>query len=79
MLLLSDSRIPAITVNVARLRKKLENAGMEGRIKTKKGILKNKNPRLHTDEILLSLAISANNNENAKKAVELCNKIKAEE
>lgn len=27
-----------ITVNVARLRKKLENAGMEGRIKTKKGI-----------------------------------------
>lgn len=27
-----------LTVNVARLRKKLENAGMEGRIKTKKGI-----------------------------------------
>lgn len=26
-----------LTVNVARLRKKLENAGMEGRIKTKKG------------------------------------------
>ena len=37
--------------------------------KLKKGILKNKNPRLHTDEILLSLAISANNNENAKKAL----------
>ena len=35
--------------------------------KLKKGILKNKNPRLHTDEILLSLAISANNNENAKR------------
>ena len=28
----------SLTVNVARLRKKLENAGMEGRIKTKKGI-----------------------------------------
>lgn len=27
-----------LTVNVARLRKKLENVGMEGRIKTKKGI-----------------------------------------
>ena len=27
-----------LTVNVARLRKKLENLGMEGRIKTKKGI-----------------------------------------
>ena len=27
-----------LTVNVARLRKKLENADMEGRIKTKKGI-----------------------------------------
>ena len=27
-----------LTVNVARLRKKLENAVMEGRIKTKKGI-----------------------------------------
>lgn len=37
--------------------------------KLKKGILKNKNPRLHTDEILLSLSISANNNENAKKAL----------
>ncbi len=35
--------------------------------KLKKGILKNKNPRLHTDEILLSLSISANNNENAKR------------
>ena len=28
-----------LTVNVARLRKKLENADMEGRIKTKKGIV----------------------------------------
>ena len=37
--------------------------------KLKKGILKNKNPRLHTDEVLLSLSISANNNENAKKAL----------
>ena len=27
-----------LTVNVARLRKKLENADMEGRIKTKRGI-----------------------------------------
>ncbi len=37
--------------------------------KLKKEILKNKNPRLHTDEVLLSLSISANNNENAKKAL----------
>ena len=37
--------------------------------KLKKGILKNKNPRLHTDEVLLSLSISANNNDNAKKAL----------
>lgn len=33
-------------------------------------ILKNKNPRLHTDEVLLALAISANHNENAKKALQ---------
>ena len=36
-------------------------------------ILKNKNPRLHLDELLLALSISANHNENAKKALQcLC-------
>ena len=33
-------------------------------------ILKNKNPRLHIDELLLALSISANHNENAKKALQ---------
>ena len=35
----------------------------------KTSILKNKNPRLHTDEVLLALSISANHNVNAKKAL----------
>ncbi len=37
--------------------------------KLKTDILKNKNPRLHTDEVLLALSISATHSENAKKAL----------
>ncbi|WP_369086101.1 DUF1846 domain-containing protein [Metamycoplasma spumans] len=39
-------------------------------------ILKNKNPRLHIDEILIALTMSAKNNENAKKALLLIDKLK---
>lgn len=39
-------------------------------------ILKNKNPRLHTDELLLALSISANHNANAKKALQCISQLK---
>lgn len=38
--------------------------------------LKNKNPRLHTDEILVALSISAATDENAKKALEAIGSLK---
>lgn len=38
--------------------------------------LKNNNPRLHTDEILIALAVSAVNDENAKKALHQLEKLK---
>lgn len=37
--------------------------------------LGNSNPRLHTDEVLIALAISANNNQNAKVALEQLSKL----
>ena len=36
----------------------------------KTDILGNKNPRLHTDEVLIALSMSATQNEAAKKAVD---------
>ncbi|MCR5151429.1 MAG: DUF1846 domain-containing protein [Clostridiales bacterium] len=38
--------------------------------KLKTGVLKNHNPRLHLDETLIALSMSANNDENAKKALD---------
>lgn len=43
-------------------------------LKTK--YLGGKNPRLHTDEVLIALSISASNNENARKALEQLPKLK---
>ncbi len=42
----------------------------------KTGILSSVNPRLHTDEVLIALAISSTSDENAKKAMEAMPKLK---
>lgn len=44
--------------------------------KLKTGTLGSKNPRLHTDEVLIALSISAAHNEDAKKAMEQLSKLK---
>ena len=38
--------------------------------KLKIGVMKNQNPRMHVDEVLIALSVSAQNDENAKKALE---------
>ena len=38
--------------------------------------LGNSNPRMHTDETLIALSICANNDENAKKAMEQISKLR---
>ena len=38
--------------------------------KLKIDVMKNQNPRMHVDEVLIALSVSAQNNENAKKALE---------
>ena len=47
--------------------------------KLKTEILGNHNPRLHTDEVLIALTMSAVSSENAKKAFESLNKLKGSE
>ena len=44
------------------------------RLKTQN--LGNHNPRLHTDEVLIALAVSAANSENARRALEVIDKLK---
>ena len=44
--------------------------------KLKTGILGSRNPRLHTDEVLIALSISAATNDTAKKAMEQLDKLK---
>ena len=41
--------------------------------------LGNHNPRLHSDELLIAVAITAKNNENAKKAIETLTKMEGSE
>lgn len=44
--------------------------------KLKTGVLGSRNPRLHTDEVLIALSISAATNDTAKKAMEQLDKLK---
>ena len=45
----------------------------------KVGHLRNRNPRLHTDEVLIALSICAVTDENAKKALDMLSKLKNSE
>ncbi len=42
----------------------------------KKNVMKNQNPRMHVDEVLVALAVSAENDNNAKLALEQVSKLK---
>ena len=44
------------------------------KLKTK--VMKNQNPRMHIDEVLVALAVSAETDDNAKKALEQVSKLK---
>ena len=39
-------------------------------------VMKNQNPRMHIDEVLVALAVSAETDDNAKKALEQVSKLK---
>ncbi len=60
-----DDSVPLLSKEVIRAIQKL-----------KIGVMQNQNPRLHIDEVLIALSVSAESDENAKKALEQVKNLK---